>query len=316
MGKIIAFIKEIKQAATEIKKDFDIYLFLRRHIARSRKISIVLIAISILLLCESSLKNSLTFAVTYFEQPAISSHQPTGENYNFTTIEEPTTPVQKSHAPEPSTLILIFSGLGMMVVRFVRTSFNKFKRMMDIFLSAVGLTITMPLVALAAFLIKLTSKGPVIYKQDRVGKDGEIFRIYKLRTMRVDAEKNTGAVWATEDDPRITPIGRLLRKARIDEIPQLLNVSKGEMSIVGPRPERPEMVRDFRTMICDYEKRLMVKPGITGIAQIFHKYDETIADVRKKIKYDILYIKKMCLLTDLSILAQTFVVVLTGRGAR
>ena len=203
-----------------------------------------------------------------------------------------------------------------MIVRFVRISFNKFKRMMDIFLSAVGLTITMPLLALAAFLIKLTSKGPIVYKQNRVGKDGEIFRIYKLRTMRVDAEKNTGAVWATEDDPRITPIGRILRKARIDEIPQLLNVSKGQMSIVGPRPERPEMVRDFRTMICDYEKRLMVKPGITGIAQIFHRYDETIADVRKKVKYDILYIKKMCLFTDLSILANTFVVVLTGRGAR
>jgi len=316
MGKIIAFIKEIKLTANEIKKDLEIYLFLRRYIARSRKIVIVLITLSILLLWDSSLKNSLTFAVTYFDQPAISSHQPTGGDYDFTTMQELTGPVKKSHAPEPSTLFLLFGGLGMMVVRFVRTSFDKFKRMMDIFLSAIGLTITMPLLALAAILIKLTSKGPVIYKQDRVGKDGEIFRIYKLRTMRVDAEKNTGAVWATENDPRITPIGRLLRKARIDEIPQLLNVSKGEMSIIGPRPERPEMVRDFKTMICDYEKRLVVKPGITGIAQIFHKYDETIADVRKKIKYDILYIKKMCLLTDLSILAQTFVVVLTGKGAR
>ena len=316
MGKIIAFIKEIKLAAAEIKKDLDIYLFLRRHIARTRKISIVLIAISILLLCESSLKNSLTFAVTYFDQPAISSYQPTGGDGDFTTIQEPNSPVKKSHAPEPSTLFLVFGGLGMMVMRFIRTSFNKFKRMMDIFLSSLGLTITMPLLALAAFLIKLTSKGPIVYKQNRVGKDGEIFRIYKLRTMRVDAEKNTGAVWATENDPRITPIGRLLRKARIDEIPQLLNVSKGEMSIIGPRPERPEMVRDFRTMICDYEKRLMVKPGITGIAQIFHRYDETIADVRKKVKYDILYIKKMCLFTDLSILANTFVVVLTGKGAR
>ena len=280
-----------------------------------KKVGIVLFTLSFLILWDSFLKNKPTFAVTYFEHPKVNPSSVPEINYEneFTPSVDNSQP---AHAPEPNTLILILGGLGMMVVRFVRTSFDKFKRMMDIFLSAVGLTVTMPLVALAALLIKLTSKGPVIYKQDRVGKDGEIFRIYKLRTMRVDAEKNTGAVWATENDPRITPIGKILRKTRIDEIPQLLNVSKGEMSIIGPRPERPEMVRDFRTMICDYEKRLMVKPGITGIAQIFHKYDETIADVRKKIKYDILYIKKMCLFTDLSILAQTFVVVLTGRGAR
>jgi lipopolysaccharide/colanic/teichoic acid biosynthesis glycosyltransferase len=164
--------------------------------------------------------------------------------------------------------------------------------------------------------IKLSSKGPVVYTQERVGKRGRIFKIYKLRTMVVDAEKGTGAVWAKRNDPRITKIGRILRKSRVDEIPQLLNVIKGEMSIVGPRPERPEMVRDFKVLIQDYEKRLQIEPGITGLAQIWNRYDETIEDVKKKVKYDLLYIRKMCLLADLDILAQTFVVVLTGRGAK
>ena len=134
--------------------------------------------------------------------------------------------------------------------------------------------------------------------------------------MRIDAEEETGAVWAKENDPRITSVGRLLRKTHIDEFPQLLNVLKGQMSIVGPRPERPEIVYDLKTVIRDYEKRLLVKPGITGLAQVWHKYDETIEDVKKKIKYDFLYIRRMCLLVDLRIMANTVVVVLTGRGAR
>ena len=134
--------------------------------------------------------------------------------------------------------------------------------------------------------------------------------------MRVDAEKFTGAVWAKENDPRVTAVGKILRKSHIDEIPQLFNVLKGEMSIVGPRPERPEMVCTLKKMILDYEKRLVVKPGITGLAQAIHKYDETVEDVKKKIKYDLLYIRKMCLWTDLRILAQTCAVVVTGKGAR
>lgn len=174
---------------------------------------------------------------------------------------------------------------------------------------------SLPILAFAAFLIKLSSKGPIVYRQNRVGQNGDIFEIYKLRTMRIDAEKFSGAVWASENDPRITTAGRILRKTHIDEIPQLINVIRGEMSIVGPRPERPEMVRDFKTLICDYEKRLKVKPGITGIAQVWHKYDETIDDVKKKIKYDLLYIRKMCLWVDVRILMQTCVSVVTGRGA-
>lgn len=232
-----------------------------------------------------------------------------GEAINYT-------PEQKSHAPEPSSLFLILSGIAGMIVRFAQVSFRKFKRALDILLAVTGIFIASPILFLSALLIKLTSKGPIIYKQLRVGEKGEIFEIYKFRTMAVDAEKHTGAVWAKENDPRITPIGRILRKTRIDEIPQFINVLKGEMSIVGPRPERPEMVRDFKKLISDYENRLAIKPGITGVAQIYHKYDESLVDVRKKVKYDLLYHRKMSIRTDLAILAKTCLVVLSGRGAR
>jgi lipopolysaccharide/colanic/teichoic acid biosynthesis glycosyltransferase len=149
-----------------------------------------------------------------------------------------------------------------------------------------------------------------------VGKDGVTFDIYKLRTMRLDAEKYTGPVWAQENDPRITIVGKLLRKSHVDEIPQLVNVLRGEMSIVGPRPERPVFVADLSQKITDYNKRLNVKPGITGLAQVRHRYDETLEDVKKKIKLDLLYIKEMCVMTDLRIMARTILVVLTGKGAR
>jgi lipopolysaccharide/colanic/teichoic acid biosynthesis glycosyltransferase len=222
---------------------------------------------------------------------------------------------EKTRAPEPNTLLLFMGGIIGIVVRFVRKSFDRLKRFMDIILSVFGLAASFPLLAFSALLIKLDSPGPVIYKQNRVGKNGRVFKILKLRTMRKNAEGATGAVWACKNDPRITPIGNVLRKTRIDEIPQLFNVLHGEMSIIGPRPERPEIIRDLKYMIIDYEKRLQIKPGITGLAQVFHKYDESIKDVKKKIKYDILYIKKMCLLVDLRILFQTFIVVFTGKGA-
>jgi len=134
--------------------------------------------------------------------------------------------------------------------------------------------------------------------------------------MHVDAEKKSGPVWAKADDPRLIPAGKFLRKTHMDEIPQFYNVLKGEMSFIGPRPERPEFVEKFKKEITDYEKRLNVKPGITGLAQVWHRYDETIRDVRKKIKYDVLYIKRLCLWTDLRILFRTFRVVVTGEGAR
>jgi len=269
-------------------------------------------------LLEPTLRQKVTFAVNYFDSSKVDYQQklPASMATSATTETAANPKPRKSHAPEPSTLLLFLSGIGGMLVRFARSSFEKFKRFMDICLSALGLMITSPVLIFTAILIKLTSQGPVIYKQKRVGRRGEIFEIYKLRTMCVDAEKNTGAIWAKKNDSRVTTVGRLLRKAHIDEIPQLLNVIKGEMSIVGPRPERPEMVRDFQELIRDYGKRLQIKPGITGLAQVWHKYDETIEDVKKKVKYDLLYIKRMCLLTDLRIMANTFVVVFSGRGAR
>lgn len=263
------------------------------------------------LLAEPVLRYKVIFAINYFDNAKIPAAF--SNSGHHTDLKSQAEPIQKSHAPEPTTLLLFLGGIGGMIVRYAQKSFAKFKRGMDYFLAILGLAISAPLLFLVSILIKINSPGPLIYKQNRVGKKGRIFEIYKLRTMRLDAEKLTGAVWATEHDPRITSIGRLLRKTHIDEIPQLINVLKGQMSIVGPRPERPEMVRDLKKVICDYEKRLLVKPGITGLAQVCHKYDETIADVKKKIKYDILYIKKMCWLIEMRILAQTCIVVLTGK---
>ena len=222
----------------------------------------------------------------------------------------------RSRAPEPSTMMLFGSGIMGMAASLVRRTYRSVKRVFDIVASLVGILFLSPLFLCAAALIKCTSRGPILFTQTRVGKDGKLFEIYKFRTMRVNAEKETGPVWAADNDPRLIPIGRFLRKAHIDEIPQFINILKGEMSLIGPRPERPVFVDQFKKEICDYEKRLSVKPGLTGLAQVWHKYDETIEDVRKKIKYDLLYIKKLCLWTDVRILLRTVRVVLTGEGAR
>ncbi len=221
-----------------------------------------------------------------------------------------------SKAPEPSSFLLFGSGLFTMVLAFLRRAYNVTKRLMDIAISSVALILLSPLCVLVAILIKLTSKGPVIYSQTRCGRDGEDFEILKFRTMRTDAEKSTGPVWAKLKDNRITPIGNILRKSRIDEIPQFINVLKGDMSVIGPRPERPVFVGKLEQQITDYRKRLAVKPGITGLAQVYHRYDEDLSDVRKKVKYDILYIKSMCFLTDMRIILSTFRVIVTGFGAR
>lgn len=222
----------------------------------------------------------------------------------------------KARAPEPTTMALFSTGLLGMIISFVRRTYAITKRVIDIILSLTALMLLSPLFLITAILVRLTSKGPVFYFQDRVGRDGAIFKMYKFRTMRVDAEKGTGAVWARKNDPRLTPIGGFLRKAHIDEIPQFVNVLRGEMSVIGPRPERPMFVKKLKAEVVDYEKRLAVKPGITGLAQVWHNYDETIADVRKKVKYDLLYIRKLCLWTDLTILLRTVRVVFTGEGAR
>ncbi len=197
----------------------------------------------------------------------------------------------------------------------LRRRFVLLKDVLDRALAIVGLVLLLPILAGFALAIKLSSPGPVFFVQKRVGKDGKIFGIIKLRTMVMDAEQATGPVWAQENDPRITPVGRFLRASHFDEVPQLLNVIKGEMSIVGPRPERPVFVDQFRHQIVNYDARHLVKPGITGLAQVYHHYDETVRDVKRKLGYDLLYVKKMCLMVDIAILFLTFRC-LTGRGAR
>ena len=206
-------------------------------------------------------------------------------------------------------LVAILSGL-------IRQRYALVKRTIDLVIAGLGLLVVAPFLAAAMVLIRLTSRGPAIFSQLRVGKEGQVFRMYKLRTMVIDAEKGTGPVWASKGDPRITPIGFLLRKSHFDEVPQLINVLKGEMSVIGPRPERPELVARLDGQIQGYSKRLAVAPGITGLAQVWSKYDETVQDVRRKVKYDLLYIRQMCLTADLGILVRTLYVVATGQGAQ
>lgn len=281
-----------------------------------RKSFLVLVFLAAIMAVMLLACNKPCLAVTFVKDAPVDYEDPRNEDFLIKSyVQQAQQPFKEpGRAPEPTTFVLFLGGVAGVCVRFVRNSFSKFKRYMDLFLSTSGLLICAPILIFVALLIKFNSKGSIIYKQERVGKRGRIFSIYKLRTMRVDAEHQTGAVWAKKNDPRVTSVGRILRKTHIDEIPQLFNVIRGEMSIVGPRPERPEMVRDLMKLILDYERRFQVKPGITGLAQIWHKYDETIEDVKKKIKYDVLYVKKMCLSADLKILAKTAVVVVTGKG--
>ena len=168
---------------------------------------------------------------------------------------------------------------------------------------------------LVALGVKLTSTGPVLFRQNRVGLNGKIFRIYKFRSMVVDAEATTGAVWAKKNDPRVTSLGAVLRKTRLDELPQILNVLRGDMSIVGPRPERPEFVTVLSEQIPFYRQRHVVEPGVTGWAQINHKYGDTIEDTIIKLEYDLYYIKNLSPSLDLYIIFDTLKVMLfSGHG--
>jgi exopolysaccharide biosynthesis polyprenyl glycosylphosphotransferase len=173
-----------------------------------------------------------------------------------------------------------------------------------------------PLFLVAAVAIKLDSKGPVFFKQARVGENGEIYTVFKFRSMREDAEALSGPVWAEEDDPRITKVGRIIRKLRIDELPQLWNVIKGDMSFVGPRPERPFFVEQLKKKVPYYNERFSVKPGVTGWAQVMYGYGATEEDALQKLKYDLYYIKNMSLLMDLVVIFHTVKIVLLGRGSR
>ncbi|WP_159976106.1 MULTISPECIES: TIGR03013 family XrtA/PEP-CTERM system glycosyltransferase [unclassified Novosphingobium] len=189
------------------------------------------------------------------------------------------------------------------------------KRVFDIAVSALLLIVTAPVIVLFALLVKIDSKGPAFYRQPRVGLFGECFDVVKLRSMRTDAEV-AGAQWASKDDPRVTRIGKFIRKVRIDELPQAWTVLKGEMSFVGPRPERPEFVADLEEQLRYYAERHMVKPGITGWAQINYPYGASIEDSRHKLEYDLYYAKNYTPFLDLLIILQTLRVVLWSEGAR
>ncbi|EGQ9934376.1 sugar transferase [Vibrio vulnificus] len=198
------------------------------------------------------------------------------------------------------------------------------KRLFDLVFASLALLVTLPLFPLIALAIKVTSKGNIIYKQLRVGRSTpekmELFEIMKFRTMYCDAESRSGAVWATENDPRITPVGRFLRKTRLDELPQLFNVLKGEMSLIGPRPERPDFYQRLEQEIPYFADRTYgVLPGITGLAQINQGYDTNIEDVRRKVGFDHSYALSLSsfsnwLQTDIAIIVKTIIVMVDGRG--
>lgn len=196
------------------------------------------------------------------------------------------------------------------------TFFRIVRRGLNFSLALVGLVISFPLLPFILLAVKLDSSGPALYRQKRVGRRGVTFYCYKFRTMRQDAEADTGATWAADDDPRITRVGKFLRVSRLDEIPQLWCVLKGDMHFVGPRPERPEFVEWLSKEIPYYGVRHVVRPGITGWAQVQYKYGNTLEDAREKLQYDLFYIKNASVGLDLLILFQTIKIVLLGRGAR
>ena len=190
------------------------------------------------------------------------------------------------------------------------------KRGLDILFACFGLIVSLPLIAVLALLIKATSPGPVFFRQSRTGKQERPFQVVKFRTMREDAETSSGAVWASEKDPRVTAVGGVLRKFRLDEIPQFWNVLKGEMSFVGPRPERPEFVEQLKKQLPYYGERHTVNPGITGWAQVNYGYGASEEDALRKLEYDLYYIKHLSLLFDLYIVLKTVKAVLIGEGVR
>jgi sugar transferase (PEP-CTERM system associated) len=206
---------------------------------------------------------------------------------------------------------LIFSGeLG------PRPASLAVQNLLNFSVALTGLLTTLPIMAAVAAAVKVTSRGPILYRQTRVGKNGQAFTVYKFRSMRVDAEASTGAVWATKDDPRITPIGKWLRRLRLDELPQFFNVLRGEMSLVGPRPERPEFVKTLSEQIPYYRQRHCVKPGITGWAQINYKYGDTLEDTVTKLEYDLYYIKHISPSLDAYIIFHTLKTMILSRGAQ
>lgn len=194
--------------------------------------------------------------------------------------------------------------------------YSIYKRSASLMISIIGLFLSLPLIPFIVLAIKLSSPGQILYRQSRVGRGGKVFSCYKFRTMRSDAEADSGPTWAKDDDPRITRVGGFLRKSRMDEIPQLWNVLRGDMSLVGPRPERPEFVTALNQEIPYYHLRHSVRPGITGWAQVLYKYGSSVEDAKEKLRYDLYYIKNLSAGLDLLILFSTIKIILLGRGAK
>ena len=208
------------------------------------------------------------------------------------------------------------SGLPLIEVNFQQNKWSGsgMKRMFDFLMSFILLLSLFPIFILIGIIIKINSKGPIIYSQERLGYNGQPFNIYKLRSMVADAEQESGPVWTLDDDPRITSFGQMLRKYRIDEFPQLINVFLGQMSLIGPRPERPYFIERLKGKFPLYERRFRVRPGITGWSQIKHPSDTKEEDVRQKLRYDFYYIENLSFNLDLKIFISTIAVVLSGRG--
>jgi sugar transferase (PEP-CTERM system associated) len=196
-----------------------------------------------------------------------------------------------------------------------RTTTRRLKRILDVVIASIGIALSAPLMLLTAIMVKLDSRGPVLYKQVRAGEFGQLFTILKFRSMRTDAEKG-GAQFAKENDDRVTRVGKFIRKTRLDELPQLWNVLKGEMSMVGPRPERPVFIEQLEQQVPFFKQRLYVKPGVTGHAQVRCRYGASAEDMIEKLQYDLYYIKSYSVLFDLSIILDTVKVVLLRIGAR
>jgi exopolysaccharide biosynthesis polyprenyl glycosylphosphotransferase len=207
--------------------------------------------------------------------------------------------------------LLLSDGFYLLSKEYVQ----KFKRILDFLVSGMLLVLSTPLMAVTALAIRLESPGPIFYQQERMGKDCKVFTVFKFRSMRVDAEAH-GAKWAQKRDPRVTRIGRWIRIFHIDELPQIWNVFLGEMSLVGPRPERPEFVRELESKIPYYCVRHTAVPGITGWAQVEYPYGASLEDALRKLEYDVYYIKNMSIFLDFKILLRTVGVVLLGEGAR
>ena len=209
--------------------------------------------------------------------------------------------------PEPITVVMVGAGGGGVLLEVARRQFNLFKELLDLVGGVAASLVFAPVMAVCALLIKVSDPvGPVLYRQVRVGLNGRLFTIYKLRTMYVDAEAHGKAMRAGEDDPRIIPVCRWMRRSHVDELPQLFNILRGEMSLVGPRPERPEMFEDLSRELPDFEQRLAVKPGLTGLAQIKNGYDTDMESIGRKLEMDLSYIENMSLVNEIRIILGTF----------